>query len=212
MDLLEEYKQEISAQNAAYKELEETLSIAIGNICCLTQTRLDWAENLIAVEAIAEDTRVTVLCDALIKVPIGHRVSAVSFLSDFMERLTKLNEVGVPFELLPPETLEKLTKDSSKELCHHIDQDESKYYHTDSSGKKHVFPCNEDEIALCWTCTIICPYRNSAYQGLPSKSQDELEPAFEDDCCCEECREESERVDINNGEAIGRVENLEDRS
>ena len=124
MNKIEQLIEKTNQQDEAYKELEETLSKAIGNICCLTQTRLDWAENLIAVEAIAEDTRITALCDALIKVPIGHRVSAISFLSDFLERLTKVNKADDPFELLPPETIEKITKNSGEEICYHIDQDE----------------------------------------------------------------------------------------
>jgi len=201
MNPLEEYKQEVAAQDAAYKELHGVIYTASGHLIRLLNAGRSWDESLEIIVDLADDIRVAAYADVIGDALPESQTAVATSLEAFLHRLSQ----------------DQGESDIEADKPKHIDfgcdpNDKSKYYHTDSSGKKHVFPCNEDEIALCWTCTIICPYRNSAYQGLPSKSQDELEPAFEDDCCCEECREESERMDINNGEAIGRVENLEDWS
>jgi len=76
------------------------------------------------------------------------------------------------------------------ELCYHIDQ-QSKFYHTDSSGNKNNSPCSEDEVDDCTSCVIHFSFRCEPYQGHINKDQneDEKDPGFdEDECNCPECR------------------------
>jgi len=109
-------------QNAAYKELFETIGQAIDQLVKLIQSDLSWNDCLIAVAALADDTRVSALCDVLDSMGKEHRTATIQVLDGFLERLALL-EKDDPIEPLSPETIQKLTG-SSKELCHHIDQDE----------------------------------------------------------------------------------------